>query len=200
MSWTTSISKTGAYERKPSGFRDFIKPNSQFPPASGRYHLFVSLACPWAHRTLIVRALKGLEQCISVTVVDYFLDKSTGWAFTDKKPKCTTFKDFTTLRQIYHLMDKDYSSNITVPVLFDLETNKIVNNESSEIIRMLTSEFNEFSSNPKLDLYPVELRSKIDAINEPIYNKVLYNIHHSINRSMHPFYECSNSRFFLSCL
>lgn len=124
---------------------------------------------PWAHRTLIVRALKGLESVISYTVVDWLLaDK--GWIFTDSRPQCE--KDpvhgFERLRQVYELQDPNYSGNITVPVLYDKIAKRIVNNESSEIIQMLNSQFNAFSATPAqaaLDLYPAALKADVDAVN-----------------------------------
>jgi glutathionyl-hydroquinone reductase len=144
MSWTHSISDNGRFQRKDSSFRDFISsaPGSRFPPAANRYHLYVSLACPWAHRTLIVKRLKGLDAVIGHTVVDWFLDRRTGWRFTDKEEHCEKdpIHGFERLRQVYELADSSYSGNVTVPVLFDRLNDTIVNNESSEIIRMLNSE------------------------------------------------------------
>ena len=177
MSWTTSVKADGAFERKQSTFRDWISsaPGARFPPAAQRYHLYVSLACPWAHRTLIVKRMKGLDAVIGHTVVDWLLDKETGWTFTDAKDGCSLdpIHGFTRLRQVYELAaGKEYSGNITVPVLFDRALDTIVNNESAEIIRMLNSEFNAFSSAPRqaaLDLYPAELRPTIDALNEWVY-------------------------------
>ena len=176
---TSSILKwandKGEFIRKSSSFRNWIKKGDAngFPPESGRYHLYVSYACPWAHRTLIVRKLKGLEGVISVDVVDYLMGEK-GWAFSPSKPGCTadTVNGFPHLREVYSLADSSYEGRITVPVLFDKEKKVIVNNESSEIIRMLNSEFNEFSASSEqaaLDLYPTELQKEIDSLNEWIY-------------------------------
>ena len=125
---------------------------------------------PWAHRTLIVRALKGLESVISYTVVDWLLaDK--GWTFTSDKPLCSLdpVHGFERLRQVYELADPEYSGNVTVPILYDKIAKRIVNNESSEIIQMLNAQFNAFSATPaqaQLDLYPASLKADVDAVNE----------------------------------
>ena len=165
----------GEFIRKPSTFRNYIKKDCAegFPPAGGRYHLYVSYACPWAHRTLIVRKLKGLEGIISVDVVDYLMGEK-GWCFSPSKPGCTpdTVNGFSLLRDVYSLSNSSFEGRITVPVLFDKKEKVIVNNESSEIIRMFNSEFNEFSASPEqasLDLYPAELQKEIDSLNEWIY-------------------------------
>jgi putative glutathione S-transferase len=162
-------------QRKPSSFRSAVTADgsSGFKAEAGRYHLYVSFACPWAHRTLVVRKLKGLEAAISYTVVDWHL-REGGWRFTDQKPGCERdpLHNFEFLRQVYSLTDASYEGNITVPVLFDKKTDRIVNNESAEIIRMLNSEFNAFSASPRqaaLDLYPAALRGEIDATNEWVY-------------------------------
>ncbi|PVD28098.1 hypothetical protein C0Q70_10679 [Pomacea canaliculata] len=178
QSWRTSVNDKGEYIRKASSFRNWISADGStgFPAESGRYHLYVSLACPWAHRTLIVRVLKGLEDVISVTVVDWFLSEG-GWSFTDKKPKCglDTVNNCTYLKEIYKKADPEYNGNITVPCLWDKIKKTIVNNESSEIIRMLTSEFNAFcktEEQKKLDLYPENLRQQIDVVNDWVYPQI----------------------------
>ena len=178
QSWLTSVAPTGDFVRKESVFRQWISADgsTKFKAEPGRYHLYVSLACPWAHRTLIVRCLKGLENAIGYTVVDWLLEEK-GWSFTDKKPKCVLDPNngCNYLREIYAIADKDYKGNITVPVLWDKSTKTIVNNESSEIIRMLNSEFNEFSSGDEqkaLDLYPANLRTEIDQLNSWIYTEI----------------------------
>uniref|UniRef100_A0A0B6ZNM4 GST C-terminal domain-containing protein n=1 Tax=Arion vulgaris TaxID=1028688 RepID=A0A0B6ZNM4_9EUPU len=185
QSWRSSIDNKGAFVRKESQFRNFITADgsSKYKAEANRYHLYVSLACPWAHRTLIVRKLKGLEDVISVTVLDWFLD-SKGWSFTDKKPKCDldTVNGCSYLREVYEKSDKDYSGNITVPCLWDKHTNTAVNNESSEIIRMLNTEFQAFTKTPEqhdLDLYPEKLRSEIDAINAWIYPQINNGVYRS---------------------
>jgi len=171
--WHTMMSKiaprnqSGEYIRPNSQFRNFISTdkNHLYPSAAGRYHLYVGLSCPWAHRTLIVRALKGLEEIISVTVVSPS-PIAGGWVFNQEEEGCAS------LAQLYDLAQPGYSGRSTVPVLWDKQTKTIVNNESAEIIVMLNSEFNEFAVNPTLNLYPEELKEKIDWWNEKIYQSV----------------------------
>ncbi|KAJ8027275.1 Glutathione S-transferase omega-like 2 [Holothuria leucospilota] len=178
QSWTSSISNKGEFKRRESAFRNWITADgsSGFKAEKDRYHLYVSLACPWAHRTLIVRKLKGLEEVLPYTVVDWLLGEN-GWNFTDQKPKCTLdpVNGAKYLREIYFKADPNYDRNFTVPVVWDKKTNTIVNNESSEIIRMLNSEFNEFCGTPaqkEMDLYPEALHSEIDEVNSWIYPKI----------------------------
>ena len=170
------LSSSGAFQRKSSGFRNWISsaPNSPHPPTANRYHLYVSLACPWACRTLIVKRLKGLDSVIGHTVVDWFLDRRVGWVFTESKAHCEKdpIHGFERLHQVYELAQPGYDGNVTVPVLFDVVRDTIVNNESSEIIRMLNSEFNLLCGTPEqaaLDLYPEVLRATIDSVNEWVY-------------------------------
>lgn len=162
-------SKDGRFHREDSLFRHWITETGEtgFKAESGRYHLYVSLACPWAHRTLIVRKLKGLEQHVGVTVVEpKMLDK--GWALgKDTGP----IQGITHAYEIYKAAKNDYTGRVTVPILWDTQENTIVNNESSEIIRMFNSAFNGLTGNT-LDLYPAELRKEIDALNAAIYPSV----------------------------
>jgi putative glutathione S-transferase len=178
QSWSSSVSKSGEFIRKPTSFRNFVTADgsSGFKAERDRYHLYVSLACPWASRTLATRALKGLDDVISYTVVDWLLGEG-GWNFTDSKPKCSLdpLNGFAYLRQVYKLSDPDYSGNITVPVLWDKKTKTIVNNESSEIMRMFNSEFNEFCATEEqrqLNLYPADLQDKIEELNAWIYPNI----------------------------
>jgi len=167
-------SSDGEFRRKPSIFRNWISKdqNAKFTPEKGRYHLYVSLACPWAHRTLILRALKGLEDTISVSIVNYFMGPD-GWSFEP----CPGFIPDTVnnvylVKELYLIADKDYNGRYTVPILWDKKTNTIVNNESSEIIRMFNSAFDEFSSSPGVTFYPDAFRHEIDAVNEWIYSDI----------------------------
>jgi len=180
-------SKDGEFRRQSSTFRDFISsdPESPFKPEIGRYHLYVSYACPWAHRTLIVRALKGLDDIIGLSVVDYLLGPD-GWHFSDSSVTPGTIPDTVNgaklLREVYFKSNPDYNMRFTVPVLWDKKLNTIVNNESSEIIRMLNSEFNEFINDPhkrELCFYPEKLRSEIDEINGWIYDTVNNGVYKS---------------------
>lgn len=166
--WYDTKSTGGKFEREDAGFRNWIenKPNAQFKPESGRYHLYVSLACPWAHRTLIFRELKELTEHIDVTVVCPDM-MSEGWKFGIPEPLFGHRR----LYEIYTQAKPDYSGRVTVPVLWDKKTNTIVSNESSEIIRMFNSAFNDLTGNHD-DYYPQELRSVIDKWNEFIYPNV----------------------------
>ena len=168
------------FVRKPSTFRKAVSssPGAEFQAERGRYHLYVSKACPWAHRTLISRKLKGLEDVITVDVV-YWKFSEVGWMFAPHNPGCTpdTVNGLTYIKDIYLLADNNYEGRYTVPVLWDKKNKTIVNNESSEIIRMFNSEFNEFcstSEHQKVDLYPQQLRKEIDELNEWIYRYVVY--------------------------
>jgi putative glutathione S-transferase len=176
--FSTLANEKGDYVRKASVFRNFVTVDgsSGFPAERDRYHLYVSLACPWAHRTLIYRKLKGLEDLLPVTVVDWLL-MNNGWEFTDKKPKCSLDPLYGCkyMKELYFKADPAYTGRYTVPVLWDKKKETICNNESSEIIRMFNTEFNEFCKTPEqqaLDLYPAELRQEIDGYNSWIYDQV----------------------------
>ena len=163
----------GNYLRQESRFRARVTQDgsSGYRAVPGRYHLYVSTACPWAHRTLIFRALKGLENAISVSIVDPLM-LDDGWAFSDF-PGCVpdTVNGARHLREVYTKADARYSGRVTVPVLWDGETGTIVNNESSEIISMLNSEFEEFARRHE-DYYPQPLRAEIDAVNPLVYENI----------------------------
>ena len=165
--------KIGAYDRLPRTFLDNISyDHPVFQPESGRYHLYVSYACPWATRTLIYRQLKGLEPHIGVSVVhpDMLED---GWKFDASFPAAT--KDHlygkTFLREIYLLADPGITTSVTVPILWDKKNETIVNNESSQIIRIFNSAFNDLTGN-KGDYYPKAKRAEIDQLNTLIYESV----------------------------
>lgn len=163
-------SKSGEFKRQESTFRHCITPDGEFQPEKGRYHLYVSLACPWAHRTLIVRALKGLQDVISVSVVDWLLGPE-GWKFSSNVRGATndSVNGAALLKEIYLKANPDYNLRFTVPVLWDTKHETIVNNESSEIIRILDEAFDALATNPSASFYPVSLRKEIDALNEWIY-------------------------------
>lgn len=171
--WDTEIGEDGAFNRKPTDFRHVIGPDGPFQPEKDRYHLYVSYACPWAHRTLITRKLKGLEDVISVDVVAPFLP-DTGWSFETGEAGATgdRVNRFDHLKQVYCAATTDYAGTITVPVLWDKKQKTIVNNESAEIIRLLNSEFQQFAENPSLDLYPDDLAAQIDDLNDWIYRDI----------------------------
>jgi len=169
----------GRFVRKDSHFRNWVSadgapgPSGEggFQAAPGRYHLYVSLACPWAHRTLIFRKLKKLEPIVSLSIVDPLMGDE-GWAFSNFPgaiPDEVNGKQ--RLYEIYLLAEPRYTGRVTVPVLWDKERKTIVNNESSEIIRMFNSAFDEFTDAHD-DYYPQELRGEIDAINELVYKHI----------------------------
>ncbi|HHE0350806.1 TPA: glutathione S-transferase family protein [Vibrio parahaemolyticus] len=166
--WYDTKANGGKFVREDAGFRDWIKNDSEavFQPEFGRYHLYVSLACPWAHRTLIFRKLKGLEPHIDVTVVCPDM-LSQGWQMGLPEP----LFGHTRMHQIYTQAKPDYTGRVTVPVLWDKKTNTIVSNESSEIIRMFNSAFNDLTGNHD-DYYPEPLRGVIDEWNDYIYPNV----------------------------
>ncbi|KAK6835422.1 hypothetical protein RU639_002216 [Aspergillus parasiticus] len=190
--WVSRNDKSGEFKRQTSIFRNWIsrEAGAEFPPEKDRYHLYVSYACPWAHRTLITRKLKGLEDFITFTSVHWHLGEK-GWRFVTSDEKLpgenTTpdplHSDVTHLRDIYFANDPDYTGRFTVPVLYDKKTQRIVSNESAEIIRMLYYEFDDLlpanSSQKLLDLYPTNLRSEIDTSNEWIYNDVNNGVYKS---------------------
>jgi putative glutathione S-transferase len=171
--------KDGAFIRPTTRFRNWVTPDGSpgpsgeggFQAAAGRYHLYVSLACPWAHRTVIYRKLKGLENVISLSVVSPDMLKD-GWTFhTDEGSTGDTVNGKDKLSDIYLLADPRYSGRVTVPVLWDKESKTIVNNESAEIIRMLNSAFDAFT-NVRSDYYPAPLRAEIDRLNDKIFPNV----------------------------
>ena len=158
--WYDTKKHGGRFVRSESQFRSTIEKGGEFEPESGRYHLYVSYACPWAHRTLIFRSLKGLEKIISLSIVNWFMGKN-GWTFEEGDgviPDRLNKTKF--LYQIYTIADPDYSGRVTVPILWDKKTNAIVSNESSEIIRMFNSAFDEIGAEEG-DFYPVNIRDKI---------------------------------------
>ena len=172
-------SKDGAFQREQAQRRHWLTADGKpgptgvggFAAEPGRYHLYVSLACPWAHRTLILRKLKGLESLIDVSVVSWLMLEN-GWTF-DKALGSTGDKldHFDFMHQRYTADTADYSGRVTVPVLWDKQQKRIVNNESSEIIRMFNGAFDDLTGND-LDFYPAPLRGEIDALNERIYPAV----------------------------
>jgi putative glutathione S-transferase len=169
--FSRETSKEGAFVRQDSAFRQAVTADgsSGHPAESGRYHLYVSLACPWASRTIIVRRLKGLEDAIPMTVVDPVRDEK-GWRFFEDSPD--PVNGFEYLEEAYLLTDPSFEDRVTVPVLWDTKENRAVNNESSEIIRMLNTEFNQWAGDPELDLYPEPWRDEIDQINDRVYRSI----------------------------
>ena len=170
--WYDTKKSGGKFIRTEAQFRNFIDYHSEFTPESGRYHLYVSLACPWAHRTLIYRSLKDLNDHISCSVVNPYMLEN-GWTFEESFPGTTSDHLFSKqyLYQIYLKADSNYSGRVTVPVLWDKKNQTIVSNESSEIIRMFNYSFNELTGN-NLDFYPEKFQEKIDEINDFTYHNI----------------------------
>ena len=170
--WYDTKKSGGKFIRTEAQFRNFIDYHSEFTPDSGRYHLYVSLACPWAHRTLIYRSLKDLNDHISFSVVNPYMLEN-GWTFEESFPGTTSDHLFSKqyLYQIYLKADSNYSGRVTVPVLWDKKNQTIVSNESSEIIRMFNYSFNELTGN-NLDFYPEKFQEKIDEINDFTYHNI----------------------------
>lgn len=180
--WVNEISSDGAFVRAATSFHGAVSQEAGHVHTAerGRYHLYVSLACPWAHRTLMVRALKGLEDVISIDVVHPYLT-DRGWSFDTDFNGATGDRvgKHSYLQQIYLAASPGYAGIITVPVLFDKTLGTIVNNESSEIIRMLNTEFDALARHPEIDLYPEKYRTQIDALNAWIYPAINNGVYRS---------------------
>jgi glutathionyl-hydroquinone reductase len=189
--WVKPGDKSGEFKRQASSFRHHIssEPGAQYPPEKGRYHLYVSYACPWATRTLIARKLKGLEDIVSFSVVHWHMGEK-GWRFPTADDKDAPGEnvvpdpfhpDFTHIRQVYFETDPGYAGRFTVPVLYDTRTKTIVNNESSEIIRIFYSEFDDIigDESRKVVPYPEALRKEIDEANEWTYDKINNGVYKS---------------------
>ncbi|KAJ3039398.1 S-glutathionyl-(chloro)hydroquinone reductase [Rhizophlyctis rosea] len=193
----------GEYRRQASTFRNFVssETGADFPAEADRYHLYVSHACPWAHRTAIVRKLKGLDKIIGLSVVNYLMGPN-GWKFSTSE-ECPgaipdTVNNAQFIRELYFKANPDYEGRFTVPVLWDKKQNTIVNNESSEIIRMFNSAFDAFSSAPGVTYYPEDLRAEIDAINEWIYNDINNGVYKSGFATTQEAYEKNVKQLFVS--
>ncbi|KAF2268807.1 glutathione S-transferase Gst3 [Lojkania enalia] len=190
LNWVSLSDKSGEFKRQASVFRNWIedKADAEFPPEKDRYHLYVSYACPWAHRTLIVRKLKGLENIIGLTSVHWHMGEQ-GWRFAKPDEKLPgenvtpdpLHPDFTHLRHIYFEQNPNYKGRFTVPTLYDKKTNRIVSNESSEIIRMFYYTFDDLVEDKykTIDLFPENLRKDIDELNEWVYNDVNNGVYKS---------------------
>ena len=196
-------SKDGTFQREQAQRRHWLTADGKpgptgvggFAAEAGRYHLYVSLACPWAHRTLILRKLKGLESLIDVSVVSWLMLEN-GWTF-DKNLGSTGDKldHFNFMHQRYTTDTADYTGRVTVPVLWDKQTNHIVNNESAEIIRMFNSAFDDLTGND-LDFYPAPLRNEIDAMNERIYPAVNNGVYRAGFATSQKAYEAAFDELF----
>ncbi|OJD40474.1 glutathione s-transferase [Diplodia corticola] len=209
LNWVDPKDKSGEFKRQTSVFRNFIssKPGAEFPAEKGRYHLYVSYACPWAHRTLIVRKLKGLEDFVSYTSVHWeMLEK--GWRFAtpdENVPGANTtpdplHPDFTHLRDIYFSQNPNYEGRFTVPTLYDKKAKRIVSNESSEIIRMFYHEFDDLlpAEYKRVDLFPDALQADIEATNEWTYNDINNGVYKSGFATTQDAYERNVKQLFAS--
>jgi len=181
--WTkewTERSQDGQFQRMPTQFRNVITADgsSGFKAEAGRYHLYISLGCPWAHRTALLWKLKGLEDVIGLSIVDPVISEQ-GWKFSDY-PGCIGDRvngaDY--LWQVYIKANPDYTGRVTVPVLWDTQTNQIVNNESRQIIRMFNSEFNQFAKSD-VDFYPESLQTQIEKVMDDIYQPINNGVYRS---------------------
>ena len=163
----------GSFARQEDAFRDWIEESAKarFPSEAGRYHLYVSFACPWAHRIIAMRVLKGLQSAVGMTAVDPIRDDK-GWRFTDA-PDCgpDPINGFQYLSEAYRANDPDYRGRVTVPVLWDKKQGRIVSNSDDDLLRMLNSRFSRFAKNDH-DFYPSRLANEIDELNELIYETV----------------------------
>lgn len=194
--WYDTKRTGGRFERPETAFRNWIEPGGPFPPAKGRYHLYVSLACPWAHRALILRRLKGLEEVVGVSVVHPYMGRY-GWHFDPSYPGATEdpVNGCDYLHEVYLKAQPDYSGRVTVPTLWDRERGTIVNNESADIIRMLNSAFDAWGDAGQ-DYYPEPLRAEIDRINAYVYDRVNNGVYKAGFATAQDAYEEAVGRLF----
>jgi len=181
----------GRFVRQGSRFREWVSADgsSGFPAQAGRYHLYVSLACPWAHRTVILRSLKGLEDVIGLSIVDPIRD-ARGWAFRDVRGATGDhLHGWEYLSEAYAASDPSFDGRVTVPVLWDEETGRIVNNESADIVVMLNDAFDALAGRPEVDYYPSELRESIDELDARIYERVNNGVYRAGFASSQAAYE-----------
>src|SRR5437867_6374300 len=174
--------KSGEFQRQPDAFRECVSNDgsTSYPTAAARYHLYVSLACPWASRTVIFRKLKGLQEAIGMTVVDPIRDE-LGWAFRNpsgKIPPGAPFEStdpinrFQFLSEAYKATDPDFDDRVTVPVLWDKDTKKIVNNCEDDICRMFNDVFNDFARNKEVDLFPKDIEAEHVKVCDFLYDNI----------------------------
>lgn len=172
--WYDTESTGGQFVRESAGFRGWVNPqqDARFAAEADRYHLYVSLACPWAHRTLILRKLKGLEDVIGLSIVDPHMGE-WGWSFSDVPGAIPdSLYGLDHLFELYQKAASGYTGRVTTPTLWDRRHETIVSNESADIVRMFNGEFDAFAAHPERDYYPERLREEIDVVNERIYHDV----------------------------
>ena len=187
----------GEFQRQDDAFRDWVTADGQsnYPAAAGRYHLYVSLACPWAHRTIIVHRLKRLESVIGMTVVDPIRDER-GWAFhSGPGHSPDMLNGFHFLSEAYQATNPGYRGRVTVPVLWDSVTKRIVSNSDDDLMRMFNGGFNRFTDST-LDLYPPPLRPEIDALNTVIYEEINNGVYRAGFATSQGAYEQAVRRLF----
>jgi putative glutathione S-transferase len=170
--WYDTESTGGHFVRSEAVFRDWVTADGAFTPEPDRYHLYVANACPWAHRTVLMRKLKGLENVIGLSIVDPYMGEN-GWFFSDT-PGCIpdTVNGATYLYEVYLQAASHFTGRVTTPTLWDRKQQTIVSNESADIMRMFNSAFDGLAEHPELDYYPEHLRDAIDTVNAPIYDAV----------------------------
>lgn len=198
--WYDTKNSGGEFRRQDSRFRSWLTADGEAGPSGeagfkaekGRYHLYVSLACPWAHRTLIFRQLKNLQEYIDVTVVDAIMLEN-GWEFSS--PQQEPLFDFNYAYELYLKADSNYEGRVTVPFLWDKKTQTIVSNESSEIIRMFNSAFNHLTNNTD-DYYPAELHDSIHAVNDRVYDSINNGVYRSGFATTQEAYESAFHQLF----
>ena len=189
--------EAGEFQRQADVFRDWVTADGQsgYPAVPGRYHLYVSLACPWAHRTIIVRKLKRLEAVIGMTVVDPVRDER-GWAFREGPGhSLDQVNGFHFLSEAYHATEPRYHGRVTVPVLWDCSAKRIVSNSDDDLMRMFNSEFDRLTDST-LDLYPLPLRPAIDALNAVIYEEINNGVYRAGFATSQRAYEQAVRRLF----
>ncbi len=187
------FAEDGSFRRQASRFRQRVTADGEFPAVAGRYHLYVARACPWAHRTIIGRRLMGLERAISISFVDPIRDRR-GWAFTGGRYE-DAVNGFEFLAQAYASTDPAFEDRVTVPVLWDRELGVILNNESADILRMLSTVFAPLAEHP-VELYPPRLALEIDALNERIYDAVNNGVYKAGFSTRQPVYERAVAELF----
>src|SRR2546422_805349 len=202
----TEQSESGEFQRQEDAFREWISidRSTPYPAVAGRYHLYVSLACPWASRTVIVRKLKGLEDAITMTVVDPVRDER-GWAFRDPAGGTTSVSSsestdpvngFKFLREAYEATDPNFDGRVTVPVLWDKETKKIVNNCEDDICIMFNNVFNSVAKNKALDLFPKDIAAEQAKLSDFIYDNVNNGVYKAGFATRQRPYEISCKKLF----
>ncbi|HHJ34574.1 MAG TPA: glutathione S-transferase family protein, partial [Gammaproteobacteria bacterium] len=200
--WLDKEMEEGDFKRMESTYRNWVTADGSagvtgtdgFKAEADRYHLYVSAACPWAHRTVIFRKLKNLENIVGLSVVEPdMLDE--GWTFSDSGKYIDNLHGSRYMHEVYTRADEDFTGQITVPVLWDKKLNTIVNNESSEIIRMFNSAFDGLTD-VETDYYPALLRQRIDAVNQPVYDNINNGVYRCGFSTTQEAYESAFDRLF----